>query len=380
MQKFMTGALISLFISPVWASALPVQGLLPSTDNAKSMPSGKVHDATLSDIDIVKAGGFGGNPNTGLLSYTGDAGGLPALTVSRGISGNCYLENYNAHITYHSTGDTIKFFCPSRDPAHNYLYWSANFGSVNGAYSPENDALYATDVITSLFTNWYGIPPVVDHKGRHDPIHIQLHANQDNATLNDDDEIIVGDGGSRFYPLTSLSILSYMVGLIFTVQNSNLSWQYSGEDSAIRIAFGCMTAMAAEFYVSGKNTWQVGADVTKDKQPLYYMDQPSKDCNGNKPGNFCSVDMLSQYKASDQSAYYGSGLFNRAFYLLATSKGWDTHKAYDAFVHANRFHWKRNTDFHQAACDVVGAASELGSDIKSVIVAFSAVGIDTRDC
>ncbi len=379
MQKIITSALLYTLIAPAFAAPTEIHSLLPMSSQATPKVTKASHQhQRLRDNITVKAGGYGGNTRTGQISYDGAPFSLPWLSVSRSPGLNCYLDNYNAHIINYQNGDTIKFYCPTADPAHNYLYWSGELGKVNGGFSPENDTLYAADVITNMFFQWYGIPPVLDHQGRHDPIHVFLHKHIDNIYATNEAEIFAGDGGTTFYPLTSLNILSYMVGLIFTEQHTG--WSSDNTiDTGIHIAFACMTSMAAEYFATGKNTWQVGAEVTRSGKALHYMDQPSKDCNGKKPGDQCSIDLIAQYKSS-MPGFYSSGLFNRVFYLLANSHGWDTRKAYNVFVQANRFHWKQNMSFRGAACDVLTSTNELGYDAMSVMVAFSAVGIDIRNC
>ncbi len=309
--------------------------------------------------------------------YDGVAPNLPALNVSRTNDDKCLLANESVRILNDKTKQMISFNCPSTDPAHNNLYWDADLGNVNGGYSPENDTLYAVDVVTDMFQDWYHIFPYSDGNGLQKPIVIRLHSPMDNAYLDNHTEIVMGDGIEYFHPLTSLSLISSMMSMLFTVQHSDL--RFSSQSGAINMAFACMTAMAAEFYVTEKNTWQIAAEISKKGKPLYYMDHPSKDCEGKKHGWFCSIDTLAQYH-EHLDLHYASGLFNRAFYLLATTSGWDTHKAYDIFVFANRYYWSPNINFHEGACGVVSSAKDLGYDTMSVMKAFSSVGIDTRDC
>lgn len=376
MKKILAITVCSVLLAPVWAAQSQIKSLFPTNNiQLPTILSTKFVEHTRPQSYPVKVGGYGGNMRIGRLIYSNDPAHLSALTVSREpTSGLCYLENENAKMF--EGNNVIKFNCISTDPTHDDIYWNANLGEVNGGYSPENDTLYATETVTKMFKNWYNISPVVDDKGLHKPIPIRLHLNSDNAYA-DEDSIDIGNGGRIFYPLTSLPVISYLIGQVFTNQHSNLNW-YDSQSGGISIAFSCMTAMAAEFYATHKNTWQVGADVIKSGQALHYMDVPSKNCK-EEVASFCSIDTLAKYKPRTRN-YAAGGLFNRAFYLLATTTGWDTHKAYDIFVQANRYHWKSDVTFHQGACDVVTSAKELGYDTMSVMIAFSGVGIDTRDC
>lgn len=381
-MKKITTQLFLLYCATIqtsWGSPAEVKTLLPTKNPIykTATPVFYKRDVLLF-ASIVKAGGYGGNIRIGKLIYSGNSDNLPVLNVSRAPeNGRCSLVNENARVFYYRTNKLIQFDCISPDPEHDNLYWNGNLGEVNGGYSPENDALYAADIITNMFKDWYDISPVVDKNGLKLPIHFNLHLNSDNA-YSGSNEVDLGDGRNEYHPLTSLSVIGHMVGNIFTEQHSNLSY-FNDVQGGISIAFSCMTAMAAEFYATHKNTWQVGADVSKNGEALHYMDKPSKNCHGSKPGNQCDIDTMGQFYSGIDS-HYSSGIFNRAFYLLATTNGWDTHKAYDIFIQANRYHWNRKTDFHSGACDAITSAKELGYETKSVMIAFSAVGIDTRDC
>lgn len=374
MKKLMMLVLSSL-CATTWAHQNQIHSLMPIKNDVTLPAKMKVQPFNLKS-SLVKAGGYGGNTRTGLLTYSGNPDQFPSLTVLRAAdTGQCYLDNENARIFLRGTGRLINFPCFLADSAHNNLYWDAYLGTVNGSYSPENDILYAADVVTNMFNDWYRIPPVINKQGFKIPIRFGIHYEMDNTYSEPDGWIDIGDGYSTSYPHTSLNVIAYMVGQVFTDQHSKVSW-YGSESGGIHIAFSCMTAMAAEYYVNQKNTWQVGGDINKNGLAFHYLDRPSKNCEA---GGLCDIDTLAQFN-SGTSRYQASGLFNRAFYLLATTNGWDTHKAYDVFVQANRYHWNNTTNFQTGACAVVGSAKELGYDVMSVMLAFSRVGIDTRKC
>ncbi|MNH23092.1 Hemagglutinin/proteinase precursor [compost metagenome] len=74
--------------------------------------------------------------------------------------------------------------------------------------------------------------------------------------------------------------------------------------------------------------------------------------------------------------HHSSGVYNRAFYLLANTGGWNTRKAFEVFVLANRLYWGANTSFDQGACGVTRAATDLGYSLTDVATAFTAVGVN----
>lgn len=76
----------------------------------------------------------------------------------------------------------------------------------------------------------------------------------------------------------------------------------------------------------GNVDWIVGADIFKSSGGLRYFDQPSRDGR--------SIDHASQYY-SGIDVHYSSGVFNRAFYLLANKSGWNVRKGFEVFAVAN---------------------------------------------
>ncbi len=74
--------------------------------------------------------------------------------------------------------------------------------------------------------------------------------------------------------------------------------------------------------------------------------------------------------------HHSSGVYNRAFYLLATSSGWNTRKAFEVFLLANRLYWGANTNYQQGACGVSRATADLGYSQADVARAFQTVGVD----
>jgi Zn-dependent metalloprotease len=120
-------------------------------------------------------------------------------------------------------------------------------------------------------------------------------------------------------------------------------------------------------------------DVQAEGESLRYMDKPSKNCKGGTPGNGCSIDEWSQFYEG-MNVHYSSGIFNRAYYLLATTPDWNPKKAFDVMVQANRYYWTSTTSFASAACGVVRAARDYKYDLNAVVNAFQVVGIDASKC
>ncbi len=127
-----------------------------------------------------------------------------------------------------------------------------------------------------------------------------------------------------------------------------------------------MAGEAAEYYMHGSNDWLVGAEIFKGSGALRYMNNP--------PQDGASIDHASDY-TSGMDVHYSSGVYNKAFYLLATTSGWGTVKAFQAFARANRDYWTASSTFNQGACGVETAATDLGFTKADVTAAFTAVGV-----
>ena len=78
---------------------------------------------------------------------------------------------------------------------------------------------------------------------------------------------------------------------------------------------------------------------------------------------------------STMDPHYSSGVYNKAFYNLATKSGWNTQKAFQVFARANRDYWTANISWNNGACGVQTAATDLGYTVADVTSAFSAVGV-----
>lgn len=344
------------------------------------------HQADGASTERVNSGGLGGNNKIGKLIYDGLASHLSQLNIKRDIKKSiCYLENDDVTVTDSVQDKISNFPCPSPDPLHNQLYWSGDFDAINGGFSPGNDALFASEKIKAMYQDWYHIP-VLSKNGEPMKLNVVVHYDDENAFWDDETEtMIFGDGSADFYPFTSLGVAAHEISHGFTSQNANLI--YMDQSGGLNESFSDMAAQAAEFYVYGKSSWQIGSEILKaDNGSLRYMDKPSRDC-GKKIAtlNCCSIDTLGEYRkllrcSPGQQVHFSSGIYNRAFYLLANSKGWNTKKAFDVMVQANRYYWLPNTNFKQAACDVMQAAKDLGYELWSIRAAFSQVGIDANGC
>jgi vibriolysin len=311
--------------------------------------SGKVLQSW-DGIAHANATGPGGNTKTGQYQYGTTYGYLD-------VDANCRMTNANVdtiNLNGATSGGSIhQFTCPNN-----------TVKAINGAYSPLNDAHYFGGVVFNLYKSWFNVNPL------NTKLKMRVHygSSYENAFW-DGTQMTFGDGASRFYPLVSLDVSAHEVSHGFTEFNSGLV--YSAQSGGINEAFSDMAGEAAEYFMKGSNDWLVGADIFKSTGALRYMDDPTKDGR--------SIGHASNY-TSGMDVHHSSGVFNKAFYLLAKTAGWNTRKAFEVFTVANQVYWTANATYISGANGVCRATKDKGYSTADVQAAFAAVGVTTSDC
>ncbi len=299
------------------------------------------------NLQYAVAKGPGGNEKTGRHYYEN-------LIVTDNNNGLCSLLNDKVL--------TTKYLTDEKNPKpHRFNCDENTFRQINGAYSPLNDAHYFGSIVHDMYSDWINTPPLTFQMVLR--AHVFIHFGFENAFW-DGSSASFGDGRSIFYPLTSLDIVTHEVSHGFTEQNSGLI--YEGKSGALNESFSDMAGEAAEYYQEGNNDWMVGYDIVKGDGALRYMDDPTKDG--------MSIDHQSDY-TPELDVHYASGVYNKAFYNLATSPGWNTEKAFKVYARANMHYWTANTDWNEAGCGVLLAAKDLGYDTAAVAISLHEVGI-----
>src|SRR3546814_16756857 len=78
-----------------------------------------------------------------------------------------------------------------------------------------------------------------------------------------------------------------------------------------------------------------------------------------RPQDGRSIGHADDY-TSGMDVHYSSGVYNKAFYLLANKSGWNTQEAFQAFARANRHYWPASTALAQGPCGVQQPAPDPG--------------------
>ena len=309
------------------------------------------------NLQTANGTGPGGNAKTGKYQYGTDFG---YLNVNQSGS-TCTMVNSNVktiNLNHGTSGSSaFSYTCPENTTKE-----------INGAYSPLNDAHYFGNVVFDMYNDWFGAAPL--------NFQLEMRVHYSNSYENafwDGTAMTFGDGKNTFYPLVSLDVSAHEVSHGYTEQNSGLV--YSGKSGGLNEAFSDMAGEAAEYFMTGSNDWKVGEQIFKGNGALRYMNDPTLDGN--------SIGHQSNY-SSGMDVHHSSGVFNKAFYLLATKTGWNTRKAFEVMTNANKLYWTSNTNWDSAGDGAIDAACDLGYSTADVKSALASVGVvsdaSSSDC
>jgi Zn-dependent metalloprotease len=311
--------------------------------------SGKILHSFDSLTYAYDGTGPGGNLKIGYYYYGTD---YPKFGVA--VAGSVCTMNYADCKTVdlnHGTSGTTPF---------SYTCYENTHENINGGYCPMNDAQYFGQAVYNMYIDWYGVPVL--------PFQLMMRChystNYENAFWNGS-SMTFGDGYTTFYPLVALDVSAHEVSHGFTENNSGLI--YSSQSGGINESFSDMAGEAAKYYMRGTNDFLCGYDIFKaPNQALRYL------CNPTQDGR--SIDHVDDYYEG-LNVHYSSGIFNKAFCVIAQSPGWTTKMAFDIFTTANMVYWGPSTNFQQGAEGALAAATDYGYPEQDVIDAFEVVGI-----
>ncbi|MEO8673726.1 MAG: M4 family metallopeptidase, partial [Tahibacter sp.] len=275
--------------------------------------------------------GPGGNSKTGQYEW-GSGGRYGFLDVTQSGT-TCTMNNTDVKSVNLNGGTTsttaFAYTCPRNTTK-----------AINGAYAPINDAHFFGGVIQNMYASYVGVKALTFQL----VMRTHYSSSYENAFW-DGSTMSFGDGASTFYPLVSVDVAGHEVSHGFTEQHSNLT--YSGQSGGMNEAFSDMGGEATEFYWKGSNDFLVGPEVFKASGALRYMNNPPQDGG--------SIDNAANYTSS-LDVHYSSGVYNKAFYLLATKPGWNTPNAFKTFARANSLYWTPSSTFVSGSCGVETAA------------------------
>lgn len=310
-------------------------------------------------LNTAAAGGPGGNRRMGRIEYGQNNSAFMEVTKS-GTS--CYLENTLVRVvdmqggTSEATSPAVSYYCGS-DNYHNEY-------EDNGSFGYNNDALFGGSAFVNMMQSWYG----------EDALPFKLiqrtNFNQDYANAYwDGSKMTYGNGGNTFHHMGTFGVIGHEVAHGYTQFHSNLA--YYNQSGGINESFSDMAGEALKYYILGENDFIVGSLLKKNSGFMRNMMNP--------PADGYSIDHVSRYY-NGIDVHHSSGVYNKAFYLLATTDGWDTRKAFEVFLIANRDYWRPNDDYQSAGNGVCQAVNFLGYDGDAVEAALNEVGVNPNGC
>ena len=320
--------------------------------------SGKVLKKWEGLTNALVGTGPGGNTKTG--QYEWGSGGIYGYMDVAQSGTTCTMNNANVR------GVNLNGSTGSSTTAYSYTCPRNTYKTINGGYSPINDAFYFGGVITNMYPAYTGYNALTFQL----IMRVHYSTNYENAFWNGSN-MSFGDGASTFYPLVSADVAGHEVSHGFTEQHSNLT--YSGQSGGMNEAFSDMGGEATEYYWKGSNDFLVGQEIFKGSasQALRYM------CNPTQDGG--SIDNAGDY-TSGMDPHYSSGVYNKMFCNLAKTSGWGTPTAFKVMARANANYWTASSTYASGACGVMTAASDLGLSTADVAAAFTSVGVSTSSC
>jgi len=333
-------------------SYVTVEGIKPSRPiTFVDAKDGRILDRW-EGIAFRQAEGPGGNQKSGRYYF-----GNNTKFGSFEVNDSCQMDSPNV-VTYDMNssqwgGRIHQFTCPVNTTR-----------SANGAYAPMNDAQYFGQRVFDMYREWLNSRPI------RQKLTMRVHyGNNYGNAFWDGQQMTFGDGGSYMYPLATWDVIAHEVSHGYTEQNSNL--EYRGMSGGMNESFSDVAAAALSYFIHGSFNWKMGEHVMKHSEAMRFFINPSDDG--------ASIGHISQYY-NGIDVHNSSGIFNKAFYHLATSQEWDIKKAFLVYATANKLFWQPRSTFQQGADGVCQAAAQLGYETQSVMNAFQQVGITVQEC
>ncbi len=314
-----------------------------------------LHFSNQLEFGEISGAGPGGNYKANRTAYDQDQPNTFLVNYYYYFGGKCSMDTGRVKTINLGNGTdgskAYQYGCSQENPYNDFP------GPLNGAYCPVNDAQYFGKIVYDMYHDYFSQSPF----GGSEQIQLRVHYGNDFANAFWDGAYAnFGDGNSILHPLVSLDVVAHEISHGFTeILGANLTG--SGQSGAIEESFSDIAGEAAEYYEGvkyGLNTmcdYKFGYDIVKTEgTALRYLDNPTTDG--------VSIDSAKDYY-NGMSKYAAAGVFNKAFYLLATTTGWNPGKAFKVFAYANMNYWTPNIDFINAAQGVYEAAVDLSSDL-----------------
>ncbi|MFI2650311.1 M4 family metallopeptidase [Micromonospora fulviviridis] len=242
---------------------------------------------------------------------TGNTFHSGTVTVGSTLSGGTYQladATRGGHKTYDLNGGTS---------GTGTLVTSASNvfgdGTLANRQTAAADAAYGAQMTWDYYKTVHGRNGIRnDGVGAYSRVHYS--SNYANAFWSDSCFCMTyGDGGSGWYPLTSLDVAGHE--MTHGVTSNTAGLRYSGESGGLNEATSDIFGTLVEFSAANSKDpgdYLIGEKLRSSGVPLRYMDKPSKDGS--------SADCWSS-SVGRLDVHYSSGVANHFFYLLAVGSG-----------------------------------------------------------
>ncbi|PSK62296.1 Transglutaminase-activating metalloprotease [Micromonospora sp. MH33] len=242
---------------------------------------------------------------------TGNTFHSGTVTVGSTLSGGTYQladATRGGHRTYDLNGGTS---------GTGTLVTSASNvfgdGTLANRQTAAADAAYGAQMTWDYYKTVHGRNGIRnDGVGAYSRVHYS--SNYANAFWSDSCFCMTyGDGGSGWYPLTSLDVAGHE--MTHGVTSNTAGLRYSGESGGLNEATSDIFGTLVEFSAANSKDpgdYLIGEKLRSSGVPLRYMDKPSKDGS--------SADCWSS-SVGRLDVHYSSGVANHFFYLLAVGSG-----------------------------------------------------------
>ncbi len=252
-------------------------------------------------------------------------------------------------------------------------------------YSPLNDSHFFATATKTMLENTFGYnDPFVGHVYVFTHVGELLNAYAQYIPEVFPNQFWVGNGqpdnpDAPFIALSTADVISHELGHLVTSHASNLI--YTNQSGGMNEAFSDMSGMAMLQYLQDKYPWSdfpqqfnpqmwVGGAIFTEAP--YFLRNMS-----NPPADGSSIDNVDNYQPG-MDPHQSSGIYNKAFYNLATTPNWDINKAYSVMLQANRNYWIPDESFNNGLCGLYNAADSLSysnADKKNICMAFQPTGV-----
>ncbi|NQD35568.1 peptidase [Permianibacter sp. IMCC34836] len=318
------------------------------------------------NLQTEEAGsGPGGNARMGQIEHSTSGTGLAGATMVTKSGSTCSMSNTATRVMNANNGTStssttpVSFSCTTT--ANRFVE-----ATVNGGYGVLNDILFNGAKTVEMYKTWFNVAPHPHCSGT-----LRQYGHYDSGLDNafwSNCTMAYGDGSS-FHPLVSMDVVGHEISHGVTEARSNLA--YSGQSGGLNESFSDIAGMAAIYYVGGNVDWKIGSMIKKTSGQMRCMDDPT--CDGR------SIKNVANY-TSGMDVHYSSGVYNHAFYRLATTAGWNVKKAFEVYYRANNNYWTSSSTFQQAGDGVCKAAIDLGYSATDVKASLTAVGVTGTAC